>query len=579
LPELSEAWGVAGVSVILGDRLVLDDVSLPVWPGAVSAVVGGDGAGKTTLLRALCGRVTPASGSVRNPGRRNIGYQPAASGTWANLTVAENLAMVAGAYKLPGTLFARRRHELLDAAGLVEAQKQLAGELSGGMRQKLGFCMAILHMPRLLILDEPSTGVDPVSRVELWALIADAAAKGAAVALATTYLDEAERAHGVLVLDAGVPLLSGAPAEVLSNAPGTITQLRRATEPALAWRRGRMIHQWHPGVPRPDETAIAVDMEDAVVAAALANRGGREPVVAVPAPEANSGGGMLVNAVGMSKMFGAKTVVDQVTIQVAPGEIVGLIGANGAGKTTVIRMLLGILEATQGQVLLFGAPPSRQARHGVGYVPQGLGLYKDMTVEENLAFVSAAYKRPARPTGELERISGEVVSGIGLGRQRQLAFTCALAHAPTLLVLDEPTSGVDPIARARLWDTIHTQAERGAGLLVSTHYMQEAEQCDRLILLDLGRLVAEGTTSEIIGDTTVVRVHTDRWPAAFEALRSAEVPVALAGREVRAVETPVGRVREVLAAAGVVGRVEVVTATLEEKMTAIVRGRTVTQDH
>jgi ABC-2 type transport system ATP-binding protein/ribosome-dependent ATPase len=170
----------------------------------------------------------------------------------------------------------------------------------------------------------------------------------------------------------------------------------------------------------------------------------------------------------------------------------------------------------------------------------------------------------------------DLVGGIGLGRQRQLAFICALAHAPSLLVLDEPTSGVDPIARARLWDTIHAQAERGAGLLVSTHYMQEAEQCDRLILMDLGRVVAEGSTSEIVGDTTAVRVHTDSWASAFEALRGGGLPVALAGREVRAVGTPADRVREVLAAAGVAGRVEVVTATLEEKMTAIVRARSTT---
>jgi ABC-2 type transport system ATP-binding protein len=574
LPEYRDAFGVANIGVILGDRLVLDDVSLPVWPGAVTAVVGGDGAGKTTLLRALCGRVAPATGSVSNPGRRHIGYQPAASGTWANLTVAENLAMVAGAYKLPAALFAHRRRELLAAAGLSEAQGRLACELSGGMRQKLGFCMAMLHTPQLVVLDEPSTGVDPVSRVELWALIAEAAAKGAAVAMATTYLDEAERAHEVLVLDAGAALLSGTPAQVLTDAPGTIARPPGATEPTLAWRRGRQVHQWHPGSPRPGEVTVSVDMEDAVVAAALAHRGGGEAAVAVPAPESDSGGGMLVSAVGLAKVFGAKTVVDQVTIQVAPGEIVGLIGANGAGKTTVIRMLLGILETTRGEVLLFGVSPSRRARQRVGYVPQGLGLYQDMTVAENLSFVSAAYRRPAQPLGELAGVSAELVDRIGLGRQRQLAFICALAHAPSLLVLDEPTSGVDPIARARLWDTIHAQADRGAGVLVSTHYMQEAEQCDRLILMDLGHIVAQGTTGEIVGDTTAARVYTDTWASAFEALRGADLPVALAGCQVRVVGTPPDRVRQVLADAGVVGRVEAVAATLEEKMTAIVRART-----
>jgi ABC-2 type transport system ATP-binding protein/ribosome-dependent ATPase len=236
-------------------------------------------------------------------------------------------------------------------------------------------------------------------------------------------------------------------------------------------------------------------------------------------------------------------------------------------------MLLGILQVTRGEVLLFGVPPSRRSRQRVGYVPQGLGLYRDMTVAENLSFVSAAYRRPAQPLGQLVGMSADLVGGIGLGQQRQLAFICALAHRPLLLVLDEPTSGVDPLARARLWDTMHAQAERGAGLLVSTHYMQEAEQCDRLIVMDLGRIVAEGTTSEIVADTTTVRVHTDQWASAFEALRAADVPVALAGRQVRAVGTSPEQVRRVLASSGVAGRIEVVTATLEEKLTAIVRAR------
>jgi ABC-2 type transport system ATP-binding protein/ribosome-dependent ATPase len=295
--------------------------------------------------------------------------------------------------------------------------------------------------------------------------------------------------------------------------------------------------------------------------------------LAVPAPEATGGGRILVSAEGLTKVFAARTVVDDVTIDVEAGEIVGLIGANGAGKTTVIRMLLGILEATRGAVTLFGLPPSRRARERVGYVPQGLGLYRDLTVAENLSFVSVAYRRSAESLGELASVSADLVSRIGLGRQKQLAFICALAHAPSLLVLDEPTSGVDPVARARLWDIIHTQAEKGAGVLISTHYMQEAEQCDRLILMDLGRVVAGGTTSEIVGDTKAVQVSTDTWASAFDALRAADLPVALAGREVRAVGTSPDRVRRVLASAGIAARVEVVPATLEEKMTAIVRER------
>jgi ABC-2 type transport system ATP-binding protein/ribosome-dependent ATPase len=287
----------------------------------------------------------------------------------------------------------------------------------------------------------------------------------------------------------------------------------------------------------------------------------------------STSGGLLAETTELSRAFGTTMAVDGVTMRVSPGEIVGLIGANGAGKTTLIRMLLGLLGATAGHVRLFGAAPSRQTRGRVGYVPQGLGLYRDLTVAENVAFVSAAYGRPTPPAGVLAEFSDDLVAEIGLGRQRQLAFACALDHAPELLVLDEPTSGVDPIARARLWDTIHNQAEAGAGLLVSTHYMQEADQCDRLILMDRGRIVAEGTRHEIIGGATVVLVRAGDWAGSFQALRAAGLPVALAGREVRVVDTSPDTVSAALRAAGVTAHVDVVPATLEEKMIAITRGR------
>jgi len=553
--------------------VVLDDISLPVTPGAVAAVVGGDGAGKTTLLRTLIGRVVPDRGTVAAPERHRVGYQPATAGSWANLSVDQNFAVVARAYGLDRARARQRCDELLAAAGLTDARGRLAAQLSGGMRQKLGFCMAILHEPDLLVLDEPSTGVDPVSRVELWALISAAAARGAGVVLTTTYLDEAERAHDVLVLDRGAALLHGTPAEVLAEAPGTVSRVSVATQPSFAWRRGRQVHQWHPGPAVPQDTAVVLDMEDAVVAAALEHRGDGGTPVPEPPPATVAGCDVLLAARGVSCSFGDTLAVHDVSMQVSPGEIVGLIGANGAGKTTLIRMLLGLLDPTKGEVDLVGGPPSRGARHHVGYVPQGLGLYRDLTVGENLDFVAAAYGQPARARGALRALSAHLVGEIGLGEQRQLAFACALAHAPALLVLDEPTSGVDPIARTRLWDTIHAQAEAGAGLLVSTHYMQEAEQCDRLILMDRGVVVAQGTTAQIVGSTTTTRVRTTTWADAFQALRAADLPVALAGREVRVVDTSPAAVRQVLGAAGVACQVDVVGATLEETMTAVVRAR------
>ncbi|MFG2839909.1 ABC transporter ATP-binding protein [Streptomyces zaomyceticus] len=265
-------WGAFGITVAFGATTALREVTLAAVPGQVAAVVGGDGAGKTTLLRTLVGRVAPAAGHVEAPATVECGFMPTgASGVWQDLTVAENISFVAAAHHLTGLALDRRRDELLGAAGLDEASDRLAGALSGGMRQKLAFCLAILHRPRLLVLDEPSTGVDPVSRVDLWRLISRAAAGGAAVVMATTYLDEAERASTCLVLNDGHALASGTPADVLAHVPGTITSGDAPAGPReLSWRRGRATRSWHPGPARPGEQPVTADMEDTVIALTLA---------------------------------------------------------------------------------------------------------------------------------------------------------------------------------------------------------------------------------------------------------------------------------------------------------------------
>ncbi|WP_068278139.1 ABC transporter ATP-binding protein [Aldersonia kunmingensis] len=283
----------------------------------------------------------------------------------------------------------------------------------------------------------------------------------------------------------------------------------------------------------------------------------------------------LVTVDRVTRTFGDFTAVDDVSLEVHSGEIVGLLGANGAGKTTVIRMLLGLLHPTWGILRLFGEPPSRATRQRLGYVPQGLGLYDDLTVTENLAFSAEAFGTDEPELPESLRTQRDMLVGaVGLGRQRQLAFLAALSHAPELLVLDEPTSGVDPLARARLWDTIHEQADAGVGVLVTTHYMQEAQQCDRLVLMSHGRKVAGGHERDIIGDTTAVEVRTDRWQDAFAALDATGMPVTLAGTRVRVANVPAERVRTALAEAHVAGEVDDVAATLEEAMTALDRQAT-----
>ena len=277
---------------------------------------------------------------------------------------------------------------------------------------------------------------------------------------------------------------------------------------------------------------------------------GGEPGRGRPSATDPPGRPQLAQAVGATRRFGELLAVDGVHLRVGAGEVVGLVGANGSGKTTLIRMLLGLLAPTRGRL---------------GYVPQSLGLYEDLTVAENLAFSTAAYGGSgAVLEGELAAVGDVLVRDLPLGLRRRAAFAIALAHGPDLLVLDEPTSGVDPLQRARLWDTIRASAEGGAGVLVTTHHLTEAEQCDRLVVLASGREVASGTLAEVVGDATAVEVRTPGWEAAFTALDRAGLPVSLVGRVLRvpgAEEATVGRA---LAAAAVPAELASVPASFEE---------------
>jgi ABC-2 type transport system ATP-binding protein len=278
---------------------------------------------------------------------------------------------------------------------------------------------------------------------------------------------------------------------------------------------------------------------------------------------------VLAECVGVTRRFGRFVAVDGVDVQVRRGEVVGLLGANGAGKTTLIRMLLGLLQASAGQVRLFGEPPSRRTRQRLGYVPQGLGLYDDLTPAENLEFSAAVFGGDGGVAGDggglpeaLRPFGGTLVGSLPLGVQRGAAFAEALAHRPDLLILDEPTSGVDPLGRARLWETVAGAAEAGAGVLVTTHYMDEAGECDRLLIMARGRVVAEGTSADITAGGRVTVVETGSWAPAFGALEAAGLPAALVGRTLR---VPGAAADEVRSALGELpARIYDAPATLEE---------------
>jgi ABC-2 type transport system ATP-binding protein len=270
------SWGLEDVRVALGGRAVLAGVTVPATPARVTVVVGGDGAGKTTCLRVLAGLIEPGGGTARRPAKERIGYVPATTGLYADLTVAENIEFTGAAYRLSGAELRRKADAVLEQTGLGGARGRLGGQLSGGMQRKLAVGLALLHSPELLVLDEPTTGVDPVSRADLWRLISRAAADGAAVAVATTYVNEAARAAAVVLLEGGSVLASGTPEQILAGIPGTVGSWHGTGQPGpLSWRRGRQVRVWAPSGPVPDGVRPErPDFEDALLVAALS--GGQE---------------------------------------------------------------------------------------------------------------------------------------------------------------------------------------------------------------------------------------------------------------------------------------------------------------
>lgn len=553
-------------SVRLGKVQALSGFTGTFPAGVVTALIGGDGAGKSTLLRALAGRVTitPAQSIAVND-RREIGYQPADAGVWRNLSVNENIEFVSRVYGLSGSRTRARADELLRRAGLDHARNRVAGRLSGGMRQKLGFVLATLHQPGLVLLDEPTTGVDPVSRGELWTLIAGAAADGAAVVFATTYLDEAERAAQLFLLGDGKLLASGAPDDVIAHAPGRIWRASTRSESSVeermlwqsphAWCRGTTAYLWTPDPHLPAPAGFepdTPDLENTSIALLLEEEDThekRQPTakesvdadhtdprrdVTTETP-ARTSSAILVQASDVERRYGAFAALRGVSLDVAPGEIVGLLGGNGAGKTTLMRIILGLEKPSAGTCSLFGEEPSLETRRRIGYVAQGLGLYPSLSAIENLHFAASVQGVPvsARAAEFAHGLGDAPVAKLPLGAQRVLAYYAASQHDPDLLILDEPTSGMDALTRARLWKDLRETAERGIGILVTTHYMQEAAQCDRLVILTAGEVSASGTAQEITAKHTSLVIRTDHWDQAFRLLRNEGLPVLLDGRAVR----------------------------------------------
>jgi ABC-2 type transport system ATP-binding protein len=536
---------VEGVTKRFGKGAIpaLDRLSTRVEPGQVIGLVGPDGAGKTTLLRLLAGLLLPDEGRITVCGfdtgrelagiRRVVSYMPQRFGLYEDLSVQENLNLYADLHGVTGAERRRAFDRLLAFTDLARFTDRLAGKLSGGMKQKLGLACALIHPPRLLLLDEPSVGVDPISRRELWKMVYDLVDQGIGVVWSTAYLDEAERCAKVILLNEGKVLDDGPPRALTARVEGRsflvqgAGQARRKVLAAalklpdvidgvIQGESVRLVVRRGATPPEPSALGVAgiaikpvaPRFEDAFIDLLGGGPKDESPLAGPRRP--GDDGGTVVEARELTRRFGDFTAADRISFRIGRGEIFGLLGPNGAGKSTTFKMMCGLLRPTSGSARVAGFDLYRAAsaaRARLGYMAQKFSLYGDLSVRQNLEFFAGIYglARDRRRT-----MTGRMVESFGLqpyldgnagalplGFKQRLALACAVMHEPDVLFLDEPTSGVDPLTRREFWSHINALVERGVTVMVTTHFLDEAEYCDRVGLVYRGRIIAEGTPDEL----------------------------------------------------------------------------------
>ncbi len=526
-------------------RPALDGITSTFSSGCITGIVGPDGAGKTTLLRLIAGLMGPTGGRVETLGldplkdgpqmRPLVGYMPQKFGLYEDLTVEENLRLHSDLRDVPVEGRAATFERLLSLTGLEGFTERLAGKLSGGMKQKLGLACALLGSPKLLLLDEPGVGVDPISRRELWKMVRELTAAGVTVLWSTAYLDEAEACDNVLLLNNGHALYQGPPADLtgklhgrcvlLSHLEGSrrkiLTRALDAPEVMDGVIQGDSVRLLlREAGRRPGLHALAAGQkavfsetpprfEDAFIDILGGGPGGGS-ALADHLSAKTSSSAQVIEASNLTKAFGDFKATDNVTFSVRPGEIFGLLGPNGAGKSTTFKMMCGLLTPTSGKAEVMGLDLKKsagRARQRLGYMAQKFSLYGSLNVRQNLDFFSGVYglrgRQQRRAVEDMTRIFhlhdflGDGTDALPLGFKQRLALACAVMHEPDILFLDEPTSGVDPVTRREFWTHINGVVEKGVTVMVTTHFMDEAEYCDRIGLVFRGQLIALGTPDEL----------------------------------------------------------------------------------
>ncbi len=551
-----------------GDQKIkaLDDVSFQIQPGKVTGLIGPDGAGKTTLMRLVSGLLLPSSGQIHAMGvnvieaplavQSQLGYMPQRFGLYEDLTVQQNLDLYADLQHVLHKDRKARYAELMQMTGMAPFTRRLAGKLSGGMKQKLGLACTLLRSPKLLLLDEPTVGVDPVSRRELWEIIYQQVSEvGMSVLLSTAYMDEAERCDEVALLHEGKLLMQGKPDDLsqplmgrtfvvniegvshralqqkLSQIPEVLDALiegegvrlvmsKSMDKASVAEAITRSQEATHHLTDKPQRTQYMQEkvlitplkphFEDAFIARLKTKQTLTQPSESLAIAVKGSRDEVVIQVENLTRKFGDFIAVNNINFSVKRGEIFGLLGANGAGKSTAFRMLCGLLPVSSGKVSVAGLDfrvAAADARQRIGYMAQKFSLYTNLSVHQNLNFFSSAYGLKGKSqkeriqwaltTFELEDYQNTNAGNLPLGYKQRLSFAAALMHEPDILFLDEPTSGVDPLARREFWERTNHLAEMGVTIMVTTHFMDEANYCDHLVIMEAGRILAAGTPQEM----------------------------------------------------------------------------------
>lgn len=563
--------------------LALDNISFSIGHGELAALIGPDGAGKTSLIRLLAGLMKSDRGVVRVLGvdaahdpqsiQSRISYMPQKFGLYDDLTVRENLDLYSDLHGVTAEEKRAQYTRLMEMTGLDPFQKRPAGQLSGGMKQKLGLACALVRTPELLLLDEPTVGVDPLSRRELWEIIRKLVKEGLTVFLSSSFLLEAEGCERVLVLNEGKKLADGPPVDLsrlalgrtfLAQPPDGMKardfQAKLLAEPDIvdAVPEGgqvRLVSRASSGrsQPRKFDSAAAqptpARLEDGFMVLMENAKGGKPAKEEAHLSDEPSAVGnrndSMVEVHDLDRRFGKFVAVDHVSFNVKRGEIFGLLGPNGAGKTTTFRMLCGLLPATGGTLKVVGIDVHENrasARQHLGYVAQKFSLYGQLTVAENLDFFARAYglsgeKKRERIAWGISQFNLEPFvllpsAQLPGGFKQRLAMAAALLHRPEILFLDEPTSGADPFARREFWQRITALANNGVTVIITTHFMAEAEYCDRAAILDKGKVLAQGTPAEL-------RARAPAKPGRTATMEDAFVAIVLEARG-----QPVGKSKE-----------------------------------